>query len=42
MVSNALTLLRFVSVVTALYVAAFPHRQVIRKAFSLLPSGSRK
>ena len=42
MVSNALTFLRFVSVVAALYVAASPHHQVIRKAFSLLPSGSRK
>jgi hypothetical protein len=42
MVSNALTLLRFVSVVAGLYVAASPHRQVIKKAFSLLPSGSRK
>ena len=42
MVSNTLTLMRFVSVLAGLYVAAFPHRQVIRKAFSLLPSGSRK
>lgn len=42
MVANTLTLLRFVGVAAALYVAASPHRQIIKKAFSLLPSGSRK
>lgn len=42
MVANALTLLRFVGVIAALYLAASPLRQVIKKAFSLLPSGSRK
>jgi len=42
MVSNALTLLRFLGAVTALYLAASPYRQVITKAFSLLTSGSRK